>query len=426
MSLMVGRSRARDHRWIGAPAVDGDSTAPRTRAPRPGAGRHGPTRSTTDRVLGGVAAGVARWLGLEPVIIRIAFVVFAVAGGFGVAVYAVLWAVLPDDRGTAPVMTFRADRGQRAAAFGMIVLGILLLAREVGVWLGDALVWPLVLAAVGLALIWPQARPGEGGTGGIFDGRAAIVRIGLGMAAVVAGIALFAVANTSLDALRDALFAIALGIGGLALIFGPWWWRLGRDLVEERRRRIRSEERAEMAARLHDSVLQTLALIQHRAAGDPEIARLARRQERELRSWLYEDAQPRPDTLAAAVADAVAGVEDMFGIVVEAVVVGDAQLDEPAAAVVDAAKEALVNAAKFAGVSTVSLYVEVEGDRLTGFVRDRGSGFDPGAVPSDRRGIADSIHARMARHGGSAEVRSVPGDGTEVELSVALASRRPA
>jgi len=380
-------------------------------------GRDRLTRATDSRLVGGVAAGIARWLGIDPVITRIAFVVLAMSGGFGVVAYLVLWAVVPDERGTR-ALPHRVDvpgRSQRAAALGLIVVGGLLLLREAGLWVGDRLVWPVVLAAVGLALLWPGAfdtRPD------LFATRRALVRVGAGVLAVGAGVAVFAAANADLDALRDASLAVLLTVAGLVLIFGPWWWRLGRALVEERRARIRSEERAEMAARVHDSVLQTLALIQQHAGDAAETARLARRQERDLRSWLYEADGAPAGTLKAAVRDAVAEVEDLLAVAVDAVVVGDCPVEPRVTALVHAAKEALVNAAKFAGVPSVSLYVEVETDTVTAFVRDRGVGFDPGAVADDRQGIARSIRERMERHGGSAAIRSQPGEGTEVELVV--------
>lgn len=389
---------------------------------------------------------MARWLGIDPVAVRIAFVVLAVSGGVGLAVYAVLWVAMPDDRGRRVALPHGAasERSQRMLAFVLLTLGGLLLLREVGLWVGDKIVWPAVLAAVGLALVWPRsgesgesagsadrksAGPGrepsgEAAAGGaIFGGSRPLLRIGLGVAAVGAGVATFALANADLHALGDALLAVFLAVVGLGFIFGPWGWRVGRELVEERRRRIRSEERAELAARVHDSVLQTLTLIQQHAGDATETVRLARRQERELRAWLFGGDEPRTGTLKAAVAAAAAEVEDLFGIAVEVVTVGDCPLDASTAALTDAAKEALVNAAKFAGVAAVDLYVEVEPERVTAFVRDRGRGFDPAAVPTDRRGLAESVRGRMERHGGRAVVRSAPGEGTEVELGIPRSTR---
>jgi signal transduction histidine kinase len=227
------------------------------------------------------------------------------------------------------------------------------------------------------------------------------------------------VAQDGFRAALNGLLAVLVAVVGLGLITGPWWWRLARDLGDERRARVRAQERAELAAHLHDSVLQTLALIQSRAAQPREVQRLARAQERELRGWLFGRPEANGDrTFGGAVEAAAAEVEDMHATSIDVVVVGDAALDERLAAVVAAAREAMVNAAKFAGVDQVQVFVEVEGDRATVFVRDRGVGFDPGAVDPDRRGVSESIVGRMARHGGTAAVRSSPGQGTEVELNM--------
>lgn len=392
----------------------------------------GLTRSSHDKVVAGVCAGIARWLGVDTLVVRIAFVVLAFSGGAGVVAYALLWALVPDDRGARAIDAVHgklpADRGrtQRALAVLLLVVGGLLLARESGLWVGDKLVWPFVLAAVGLGLAWPEAAGAAFRRGlGVEESRMALVRVALGVGAVGAGAIVFVVANASWNQMGDIMLAVSLTIAGLLLIFGPWWWRLGRDLVEERRRRIRSEERAEVASRIHDSVLQTLALIQRRGDDPAEMARLARRQERELREWLFAGS-PSDDgqTLRSAMAVAGAEVEDMYGVAVEVVTVGDAPLDDALEALVAAAKEAMVNASKFAGVATVDVYVEVGDGEVSTFVRDRGAGFDPTHVPVDRKGIAESIRGRMARNGGRAEVRSTPAAGTEVELTLPRLPKR--
>jgi signal transduction histidine kinase len=209
----------------------------------------------------------------------------------------------------------------------------------------------------------------------------------------------------------------------------PWWVRLARDLSEERRARIVSAERAEIAAHLHDSVLQTLALIQRQSDQPREVLRLARGQERELRSWLYRaggwarPGEPAPDAgLAEALGAAAAEVADTYAVDVRPVVVGDRPLDDGLRALVLAAREAMVNAAKHGEVAEVSVYGEVESDEVHVFVRDRGVGFDPGGVPRDRHGLADSIHARMERHGGAVRLRTGVGKGTEVHLSMPVAA----
>jgi signal transduction histidine kinase len=209
-----------------------------------------------------------------------------------------------------------------------------------------------------------------------------------------------------------------VALGGAGLLAGPWIWGMGRQLVEERSSRVRSEERAEMAAHLHDSVLQTLALIQ-RSASQREMASLARTQERELRAWLYGRAPELAGVRLRDAIDSMAGrIERQHQVSVEAVVVGDAEMDERLRGLVNACAEAVANAAVHSGTTAISVYVEVEEDAVTAFVRDQGAGFDPAVVPADRRGIADSIVGRMERNGGSATVISRPGAGTEVVLKL--------
>jgi signal transduction histidine kinase len=209
-----------------------------------------------------------------------------------------------------------------------------------------------------------------------------------------------------------------LAVAGLALALTPLLFRIFGQLREERVARIREQERAEVAAMVHDQVLHTLALIQRRSGDSTAVLRLARGQERSLRNWLYKPTGPATDRFAAALEQAAAEVEDTYGITVETVVVGDAETDEQVMALVAAAREALVNAARHAKVATVSLYAEAEEDKLSVFVRDRGSGFEMSTVEEDRHGVRGSIIGRMSRHGGHAEIRTAPGEGTEVELSI--------
>jgi signal transduction histidine kinase len=203
----------------------------------------------------------------------------------------------------------------------------------------------------------------------------------------------------------------------IALIFAPWIVRLVRSLGAERAERIRSQERAEMAAHLHDSVLQTLALVQRRADDPSEVSALARRQERELRAWLSGRTAARDERkLVTALEEAAGEVERERGVEVDVVAVGDRLLDERGEALVAATREAMLNAAKFGRGSTVDVYAETSDGRMQVFVRDRGPGFDPAHVPPDRRGVRESIVGRMERNGGRATVSSTPGGGTEVEL----------
>jgi signal transduction histidine kinase len=218
-----------------------------------------------------------------------------------------------------------------------------------------------------------------------------------------------------------AMFAIL--VAGVVALVGvavfPWLFLLTRTVARERAARVRAEERAAMATHLHDSVLQTLTLIQKRSGDPAAMVRLARHAERELRGWLYGSAARRggEDDLVAALQAAAAEVEDRFGISVDLVTVGTCRLDGRVRAVVGAAREALVNAAKHAGVAQVSLFAEVSGGEVLVAVRDRGRGFDQAQVVGpDRRGLADSIVDRVGRQGGTATIHTAPGRGTEVEL----------
>lgn len=243
-----------------------------------------------------------------------------------------------------------------------------------------------------------------------------LAQVVVGALLVAAGAGLYLTAEDGVGP-RRGLVAAAAVCAGLALVAGPWWWRLSHELTEERRERIRSQERDEVAAHIHDSVLQTLALIQ-RNCGDPKmVASLARQQERELRTWLYGDATTSPDeSLATALQRVSDEVEDLHGVTVETVSVGDCPMDERLAALVQSSREAVTNAARHSGATSVSAYLEVEPHQVTVFVRDRGCGFEPDQVPGDRRGITESILGRMTRHGGKAAIRSQPDEGTEVEL----------
>lgn len=246
---------------------------------------------------------------------------------------------------------------------------------------------------------------------------AALAQVALGVGLVVAGVAIFLVTTPSVASPGAGILATAAIIVGLVMVFGPWWWRLTHDLGMERQERIRTQERAEVAAHIHDSVLQTLTLIQRNSSDAKKVATLARSQERELRNWLYGTPELDPDeSLTAALERVRDEIEYLHGVAVETVEVGDCPVDERLVALVLSSREALANAARHSGASAVSAYLEVEPHQVTVFVRDRGKGFDLEEVPSHRRGIADSIIGRMDRHGGKAVVHSEPGMGTEVEL----------
>ena len=242
------------------------------------------------------------------------------------------------------------------------------------------------------------------------------------MLLVIGAALLFISSNDIFGGVRDAALTSVVVVVALGLILAPFLWRLGRSLALERAERIRSQERAEVAAHLHDSVLQTLALVQKRAGDPREVAALARRQERELRSWLAGSDEAAGGSFAAALRSVAEEIEDERRVAIEVVVVGDCELDERAEAVVGAAREALINAAKHAPEpGPIRLFAEVEAGSIGVFVRDRGPGFDPDEVSADRRGVRESILGRMRRAGGRAEISSPGEGGTEVALEIGRA-----
>jgi signal transduction histidine kinase/phage shock protein PspC (stress-responsive transcriptional regulator) len=402
-----------------------------------------PRRATRspDAYLGGVAAGLAEHLGVDVTAIRAMFLLTSIFG-FGVVFYAGLWMVLPmapAEESLSPGLDAatrqgRRPRRQRAlrdagplVAVGAVVLGLAWLGNlAVG---GPLLFWPALIAVVGVMVLWRQADEAQrerwvDSTGRVDvrrillggGGWSAWARLGAGLGLLVAALVIFAAQTGNLTVARDVVAAGVLGMIGLAITLGPWLVRLTSDLSEERAQRIRSQERADVAAHLHDSVLQTLALIQKNAGDTGEVARLARAQERDLRQWMYGEPAPAEASVATALKTAAAEVEDAHGVPVEVVTVGDAPGGEQLQPLVMAAREAMANAARHSGAAQVDVYSEVAAGTAEVFVRDRGTGFDPDAVPSDRLGVRRSILARMERHGGSAEVRSTPGAGTEVRL----------
>ncbi|WP_423202188.1 PspC domain-containing protein [Herbihabitans rhizosphaerae] len=405
-------------------------------------------RRRSGRTIAGVAGGVADHLGVDVLWVRAAFAVLAALGGAGAVAYGLLWVFVPQAPADAgePVST-----KERQQAFGLVALGIGL-AVAVGTLSGYVSGWVaggLAVTMVGAVVVWREADESQrrrwraGARSGVLGGggRGALVRVLTGAALVTTGIAVFLAPGVKLDQIQFALLAVLAALVGVAVLTVPWWLRMVRDLGEERRARIRTEERAEIAAHLHDSVLQTLALIQKQSETPREVQRLARGQERQLRGWLYGPAgygarvssggvKPAPgqpqvivtSTLSEAVARVSGEVEDSFAIKVQHVVVGDCEVDEKLAALVQATREATVNAAKHAGVGEVSVYAEVEPEQVSVFVRDRGRGFDPDGVSPDRHGLAGSIRGRMERNGGEVRLRTALGEGTEVGLTMPRAS----
>jgi phage shock protein PspC (stress-responsive transcriptional regulator)/anti-sigma regulatory factor (Ser/Thr protein kinase) len=377
-------------------------------------------RSAQHRVFFGVCGGLGEALGVDAVLVRLAFAVAAAAGGVGIAVYLAAALLLPPPPPDAPRRPYR-HRMQEAVGLGLLLFVGAAVLQATGVLLPLDVLGPGLLLLGGLALIWRQASPDTAiPVPDLTDqpDSGDVARTLLGLMLVGGGALLFLRLGADATAFVAAAIAASISAAGIGLLVGP---RLRRARVEadaERGERIRTEERARVAARLHDSVLQTLALIQR--TDDARGAQLlARRQERELRAWLYggEDADA-PETFAAALRHAAEEVEADYGVGVRLVQPRDAPLDEDLAALVAAAREAITNAAKHAGVEEISVLARVTDGEASVFVRDRGRGFERAAVAPDRRGLRESVEARMARHGGRATIESAPGQGTEIELTL--------
>ncbi|MEU8683256.1 PspC domain-containing protein [Streptomyces sp. NPDC048611] len=396
-------------------------------------------RSADGRLLGGVARGLAGHLGLPVSWVRIVFVALFMAEGMGALLYAAFWFFVPlgvggvEHRQPAPadgrrrLLRHRPDRGQVFALIALLV-GASVVASRFQLGQADGYLWPVLLIGAGVALVWRQAdnsRRAQWLELGRRKGVLPMVRGAAGVLLVGVGVTGIVVLQGSVRHLGSVLQAALAVVVGIALLAGPYLVRMTQDLSEERLMRIRAQERAEVAAHVHDSVLHTLTLIQRNADDPREVARLARAQERELRAWLYKpegrgkEEDEEPATLAEAVRTAAAEVEDAHGVPLEVVVVGDCPLDEPLGAQMQAAREAMVNAAKYGGEGgAVQVFAEVEGRTVFVSVRDRGPGFDLDAVPGDRMGVRESIIGRMERHGGTARLRSAPEGGTVVELEM--------
>jgi signal transduction histidine kinase len=304
---------------------------------------------------------------------------------------------------------------------GLLLAAGILIARLLGVDVPLGTLIPVAAILGGAAIAWMQLD--ETRRAGLVDKTKADqaggwARLAAGLALVVAGVLVMVSGSGSWEQTWLALLSSVAVLGGVALVLLPWGLKFWRDLEAERAGRVRATERAEIAAHLHDSVLQTLALIQRRAGSETDVVRLARAQERELRGWLYRDPGKEAGQLSAGIKAAAAEVEDALGHAVEVVTVGDCAMSERHEALVQAAREAMLNAARHGG-GAVSVYLEVADGSAEVFVKDRGPGFDPDAVPADRLGVRESIIGRMNRHGGTATISSGR-DGTEVRLRLPL------
>jgi signal transduction histidine kinase/phage shock protein PspC (stress-responsive transcriptional regulator) len=419
-----------------------------------------PLARSSNRVIAGVCGGLANHLGWPVRMVRVGMVVAALAGGAGVVFYAWLWIMVPtaDESakrnarqpaspiapavsGPAVGETFAgghagAPAGTWRTRFpgmpfgkeillgaGLLLAAGILIARLFGLDVPLGTLIPVAAILGGAAIAWMQLD--ETRRAGIVDKTKADqaggwARLAAGLGLVVAGVLLMVSGSGSWEQTWLALLASVAVLGGVALVLLPWGLKFWRDLEAERAGLVRATERAEIAAHLHDSVLQTLALIQRRAGSEHDVVRLARAQERELRGWLYRDPGRDSGRLSTGIQTAAADVEDSLGHAVEVVTVGDCAMNERLEAMVQAAREAMLNAARHGG-GAVSVYLEVTDDAAEVFVKDRGPGFDPASIPADRLGVRQSMIGRMRRHGGTATIVSSP-DGTEVRLRLPLAA----
>lgn len=426
---------------IGVPA---DHGGPEGRGPDEPQERPRASRVADGAWLGGVCTGLSAHLGWPVLVIRIGFVALALLQFVGAVVYAVLWLTLPAAKPvTAPGLESHertnlrsADRKVRRSAevgsvlaLGLVAVGLLWLVQASGMGLSQQVFWPIAFACVGVALVWRTAdnsneswRTERQGPAWLapFVARGRLLTLartilGLGLVGMAVGMVI--ASQAGLAELPRVLAMTGLLLAGTALVIAPWAYRSRIALQQAREEKVRADERADMAAHLHDSVLQTLALIQKRADDPKTVATLARKQERELRTWLYGDVI-REETVKAALLAAAAEVDDERDIPIEVVCVGDCDLTADLAAMIRAAREAMLNAAKHSGAPRIDVYAEVDDDQVEIFVRDRGKGFDMADIGDDRMGVKGSIIGRMQRHGGTARIRSSAEDGTEVKLEM--------
>lgn len=395
-------------------------------------------RDLAHKTIAGVAGGVASHLGAPIWGLRLAFVVLALFDGLGVLLYGALWVLMPGPASSeAPGLEgatrggMRPQRWSNSLDAGVLLSMALIVTGVLWVTMPDAspgtspLFWPMVVGGCGVILVWVQAdrvgsqlaapTPGQRVSRG--KALASLARLGGGLVLAGVGMSWLVASQLGWDGMPTVIGAALALLAGVAVVAAPWLIRAFKKFRNADRDRLRAEARADMAAHLHDSVLQTLALIQRQANDPVAVASLARRQERELRTWLYGE-EMRAQSLKGALEQLRVDTEDRFPIAVEVVCVGDMELDVAASALVQATSEAVTNAAKHSGAPRVDVYAEVEPDLVEVFVRDRGSGFDESTIRADRMGVRESIRARMERHGGNARIRTAPGEGTEVRLEL--------
>ncbi len=375
--------------------------------------------------MGGVCSGLAVHLGAPVLLLRFLIALLSVVG-VGVVVYLWLWVTVPEDSpevtgsGTLSpgLVRLSEERAAQVSRNRLIATGVaFLVAAAVFVLLNASgtIDWrdlgAIVSIVVGIALVWSQSRQVRNWRSIRFIGA---VLGGIGLLSL--GVVMVASRdNPPIILLRGGLIGAAL-VAGILFALVPMWLRTTKELSESEAQRVRESERADIAAHLHDSVLQTLTLIRASAEDPARVRAIALTEERELRAWLYTGHAQAADSLEAAVTEAVVGVESRYGVPASAVVVGDMRPGPAELALVAALAEASQNAVRH-GAPPVSVYVEVRGRVVEAFVKDHGEGFDPGLIADDRHGVRDSIVGRMRRVGGEASIRS-GARGTEISLRV--------
>ncbi len=407
-------------------------------------------RDQDEAWIAGVASGLARHLDWPIWLARMMFVALTATSFVGCFIYGLLWLLMSrrgsielppgciaaDHQGMRPLHSSQVTRLPhlgRVSSVMLIVLGIILLVQSLGFGVASPFFVPALLAGIGMALVWLQAdlgdehddlvaslpvllRPLIAGRGGFV-----FVRISVGLILIALAISMIGSDHLESDDMASAIWLGTLTLVGAFILAAPWLLRLRKKLDTAQREKLIADTRADMAAHLHDSVLQTLALIQRQAQDPKRVASLARRQERELRTWLYGQSQAN-SSFKEALNEAASEVDEARSVPIEVICVGDTSLDEKMQAMVQAAREAMMNAAKHSGSSAIDVFADVESEgeqtKVQVFIRDRGRGFDMSAIAPDRMGVRGSIIDRMERHGGSAVVRSAPGEGTEIRLEM--------
>ena len=380
-------------------------------------------------LMGGVCAGIATHLGVNVWLVRAIFVGLLFLNGVGALAYALAIALIPagnpaSSQLAAPTrlaaqlnqLQSKDGRDQATTIFSGVVLlalAAILVAWSRG-WLESNAYLPLLIIGCGAALAWSQAEEVMHTPRSM----AAIARLAAGLALAVLGVLIWLSDHTDMSGMLIGAFAALVMLSVVALVLAPLWLGVIRQLSQTQAAQARASERADIAAHLHDSVLQTLTLLRAQADDPQRVAALALSQERELRAWLYGDNHPTNENLRSEVESVSREIEQLYGVPVDSVIVGDTPATAKTRVLTSALREALANAVRH-GKPPISLYVEVSGQEVEAYVRDHGAGFDLETINPDRHGVRDSIIGRMQRHGGSATIRARE-PGTEVCLRLAL------